>query len=92
MEQLNPRGPNLTAPFISGVAAFQANGALSYPPSRPKAIGGQGLLYPFRSSFFRSMFGTSQAFLKYAPAVNVAVAEAAALWTGGKAWEAGHCR
>lgn len=54
-----PSAANVAQPVTAAAAAIQFNRTLAYAASRPNYLGGTGLMYPFKSSVFRSMYGTA---------------------------------
>jgi hypothetical protein len=50
----------LAQPVADFAAVNEFNRALDYAASRPNYIGGQGLMYPFKSWVFRNMIARSQ--------------------------------
>jgi RHS repeat-associated protein len=92
LSELNPMSPDLVEPFANAIAASQFSAALRYAASRPNVISGRGLLYPQKSSVFRSMLRNSELTLKYAPVANLAIAELVALSREWRAAKSGACR
>ena len=64
LDALNPGAPSLSSlgePAGAVLGTIQFNNALAYAASRPNYLGGQGLLYPLKSSTYRSMVSESAA-------------------------------
>jgi hypothetical protein len=68
------------------------NSALAYAASRPNVLGGVGLLYPFKSSVFRSLVGSAQGVLDATPVIQGDLALGQALYSEYETAKAGECQ
>ncbi len=83
---LNPFTPSastLAEPAANVISALKFNSALAYAASRANYLGGTRLLYPFKSSVFRSMIGSARGVLEATPMIQL---DAALLQTWLLTW------
>jgi hypothetical protein len=72
-------------PAAKFLSAASLSKALSYAASRPNALGGTGLLYPFKSGVFRGLMKLSEAASETAPAAALVTSTVHAVGTAGMA-------
>jgi RHS repeat-associated protein len=60
--EANPSPAEAIAPGGRYLSIYTFNSALAYAATQPNAIGGSGLLYPFKSSVFRGLVDASKGF------------------------------
>ena len=87
----NPSPTDAVQPTANFLSALSFNKALAYAASQPNALGGTGLLYPFKSSVFRNLINVSDKLLEYAPAASILVSATDALATSIGAAYNGTC-
>jgi RHS repeat-associated protein len=87
-----PSAGDLVQPVASAWSAYRLNSALAYAASRTNYLGGQGLLYPFKSTVFSNLMSSSQSVLEATPMIQVDVALGQALYSEYSAAKAGECQ
>ena len=92
LSPLPPSASSLAEATANFVSALKFNSALAYAATRPNVLGGTGLLYPFKSSVFRSLIGSAQGVLEATPVAQLDLALGQALYTEYQAAKAGECQ
>jgi RHS repeat-associated protein len=88
-----PSAANVAQPVTAAAAAIQFNRTLAYAASRPNYLGGSGLMYPFKSSVFRSMYGTASTIANEGSLVaGEVLAIGQALYSEYKSAASGQCK
>ncbi len=93
LDPFSPSPEALAGPIAGGWAYVEHNRAMAYAASRPNYLGFTGLLYPRKSSVYRSMIATRDAVLSKG---SVALSANLSIWpavvTEARAGLAGQCR
>jgi len=76
----------------SAATAIKVNNMLAYAASRPNYLGGQGLIYPMKSSVYRTMLADVKTTAASGVVWSVDLAELQGLIVEGKAMVQGQCR
>lgn len=88
---LSPGPTDFLAFGMGGLGAIRLNQALAYAVTRPNFMGTIGLIYPMRSSVFRSMIGQSTRLAQAGPLIALAAVEYYSLYEEYRAAKAGDC-
>lgn len=81
----------LTEPGVRALGAVKFNSALAYAAERTNSLGGEGLLYPLKSSVFREALSAAEDVSEAAPLLPLVIAEYQALYNEYRMAEAGQC-
>ena len=95
LENISGPMPGLTSfagPAANYLALSRVKSALAYAASRPNVYGTQGLIKPFASGAFRSLYKSGFKIAARMPVAFVVAAELQALYTEYQAARAGECQ
>ena len=87
----NPSLSDAAEPAAKTASVISYNKALSYAASRENAMGGMGLLYPFKSEVFRDMLDFAGKIGEKAPEIQIVLASSHGLIKTGAAAATGAC-
>jgi hypothetical protein len=93
-DALNPLSPSLSTlaePGVAVAAASKYNAALDYAASQPNYLGGRGLVYPMKSSTFRTMLGDAKATAASGALLTIDLAEVQGIAVEMNALSTGRC-